>query len=251
MCSNFKLFDALIQPVASYGCQVWLPSTGLYKLFNDQRQNKEKANIIAKDPVENLHLSFLKWTMNVNKTTSNAAVWGDCGRVPLAITMSKQVYNYKETLEQMDDENVHSLARHAFKEQKDLKLSWFKNLEEAKNYLESAEHRTLRRPSQIRSAMKRWFLNIWQEDRATNRKLTFYNSIKHEFEVESYLNLDLKGSDIKRIAQLRTISTNLTSKLGDMESTVKSFATGSACTARLTTLKHLTSSWNSHFQTQL
>lgn len=62
--------------------------------------------------------------------------------------------------------------------------------------------------------------------------------------MESYLSLDLKGSDIKRIAQLRTISTNLTSKLGDTESTVKSFATGSARTAQLTTLKHLTSSWN-------
>ena len=54
----FKLFDALIQPVASYGCQVWLPSTGLYKLFNDQRHNKEKAKIIAKDPVETYTCPF-------------------------------------------------------------------------------------------------------------------------------------------------------------------------------------------------
>jgi hypothetical protein len=29
----FKLFDALARPIAAYACQVWLPSTGLFKLF--------------------------------------------------------------------------------------------------------------------------------------------------------------------------------------------------------------------------
>ena len=28
----FKLFDALILPVVSYGCQVWLPSTWMIRL---------------------------------------------------------------------------------------------------------------------------------------------------------------------------------------------------------------------------
>ena len=202
----FKLFDALLQPVASYGCQVWLPHTGLYKLFGQARGNKGPAKIIASDPLENLHLSFLKWTMGVNKTTSNAAVWGDCGRYPLGIALSKLVFNYKERLEQMDSDDTPCLVRHAYKEQKDLQLSWFVNLEVVQRTLELEEKNPLRRPSQIRSAMKNWFVKIWQEDRTANRKLSFYNSIKREFVVESYLNLDLKGCNSKRIAQLRTSS---------------------------------------------
>ena len=37
---------------------------------------------IAKDPLEVPHLTFLKWTLDVNRKTSIAAVWGDCGKYP-------------------------------------------------------------------------------------------------------------------------------------------------------------------------
>jgi hypothetical protein len=45
-------------------------------------EERERAKVIATDPLENVHLSisFLKVTLGANKTTSNAAVWGDCGR---------------------------------------------------------------------------------------------------------------------------------------------------------------------------
>ena len=106
----FKLFDALLRPIAAYASQVWLPSTGLFKLFTQPRGNKEKAKIIASDPLENYHLSFLKWTMGVNKTTSNAAVWGDCGRYPLGVELSKQVFNYRKRLEEMEDDDSSCLV---------------------------------------------------------------------------------------------------------------------------------------------
>ena len=62
-----------------------------------------------------IHLSFLKWTLNVNKTTSNAAIWGDTGRYPLAIELSSQVYNYRERLEKMEEAGSNCCVRHAFK----------------------------------------------------------------------------------------------------------------------------------------
>ena len=41
----FKLFDALLRPITSYACQVWLPSMGLFKLFAQTRENREKARV--------------------------------------------------------------------------------------------------------------------------------------------------------------------------------------------------------------
>ena len=68
------------------------------------------------------------------------------------------------------------------------------------------ERRPLNRPSQIRGAMMRWFQSVWQLDRNSNKKLGFYNSIKHEFAEEMYLKLDLSAASSKRICQLRTSS---------------------------------------------
>ena len=57
----FKLFDSLISPVASYGCQVWLPWTKLIDCaLNDGRKtDKEIMTAISTDPMEKLHLSLL------------------------------------------------------------------------------------------------------------------------------------------------------------------------------------------------
>ena len=53
---------------------------------------------IAEDPIEKVHLTFLKWTLNVNKYTSNVTMWGETGRYPLVIELSSQVYGYLERL---------------------------------------------------------------------------------------------------------------------------------------------------------
>ena len=210
----FKIFDSLIQPIAAYACQIWLPSTSLFKSLIDEDRENTKLQSIALDPLENLHLSFLKWTMNVHKYTSNAAVWGDCGRYPLGVVLSKMVFNYKERLQEMDSEGSEALVRHAYREQKQLNLTWYRVLTAVKNRLETGETRPLNWPSQIRTAMKSWFENTWNTERISNRKLQFYNTIKHEFKEELYLRLGLDNNVSKRIAQLRSSSHTLNVETG-------------------------------------
>ena len=109
----FRLFDALILPVAAYGSQVWLPDTEAFRQMaaslNGINGDQNKSAVdntstclsnIATDPIERLHLSFLKWTMGVNKYTSNAAVWGDTGRHPVAL-----VFTYLYRVQQMDTDD--------------------------------------------------------------------------------------------------------------------------------------------------
>ena len=59
----FKLFDALVMPIISYSFQTWGPSTEILKILANN--SIEEINKIYLDPMESLHLSFLKWTIGV------------------------------------------------------------------------------------------------------------------------------------------------------------------------------------------
>ena len=176
----FKLFDSLILPVVSYGCQVWLSETWLVKNLTENKPTHQLSSI-AKDPLEQLHLSFLKWNLGVGRKTSNAAVWGDTGRHPLAIEVSKQVFSYYERLKNMSENNCDTLVRHAFNEQKSLNMNWFRRINALSDILQSHSNYRLNYPSQLRSRLRTDFEEIWNQERQQMSKLKFYNMIKLGF----------------------------------------------------------------------
>ena len=209
----FKLFDALILPVASYGCQVWLPYTSILKSLTSKSDGI--LSKISQDPLERVHISFLKWTIGVGKYTSNAAVWGDSGRYPLAIELLEQVYAYRKRLEQLDADDSSALVRHAFAEQRLLNLTWFSSLRNFQSDLRSESGLVELSPKQSKQSARSVFQSCWDRERQQNRKLSFYNSIKDEFEIENYLqNSTLKHRQIKCIAQIRTSSHRLNIETG-------------------------------------
>ena len=59
---------------------------------DSKKADKEVLSTIAQDPMENLHLSLLKWTLGVRKRTANIPIWGDSGRCPIGIQMIKLLY---------------------------------------------------------------------------------------------------------------------------------------------------------------
>jgi len=61
-----QLFDALVKPVFSYGCEVW-------------------SDHIAREQLEVVHRAFLKSLLGVSTTTSNYVVLAEFGRFPLEI----------------------------------------------------------------------------------------------------------------------------------------------------------------------
>ncbi len=102
-----KLFDSLIVPVVSYGCAAWLTTTSLLKAItkNKSLSSSDIMAQIASDPMEKLHISFMKWTLGVTKRTSNVPVWGDFGRTPLGTRLIKQLLDYHNRLVQLDIDN--------------------------------------------------------------------------------------------------------------------------------------------------
>jgi hypothetical protein len=70
-----QLFDALVKPVLSYGCEVW-------------------SDHMAREQLEVVHQAFLKSSLGVNTTTSSYVVLVEFGRFPLEIFWWQQTMRF-------------------------------------------------------------------------------------------------------------------------------------------------------------
>ena len=68
---HLKLFDSLIRPIATYGCEVWYPTR--YKKIFENADNSLKN--IDKIPCELLHNAFCKRLLGVYKSCNNTLKW--------------------------------------------------------------------------------------------------------------------------------------------------------------------------------
>ncbi|KAL5271652.1 hypothetical protein ACHWQZ_G002057 [Mnemiopsis leidyi] len=216
-----KLFDALILPVISYGSQIWFHKTAfMTQVLNQNMENKphEALKKIATDPIERLHLKFLKWTLGVHEKTSNIFCWGDTGRSPLLQRLSKQTVDYFKRLENFSRSNIDNLTRHAFEEQKNLNLPWFQRISElitlSTNMPPCYSHsnlssRNLQSGASVKIHLLQVFNRAWSHAASESSKLQFYQQLKiGDPSFEPYLNIS--NRDIRRsVAQLRSRSHRL------------------------------------------
>ena len=71
---KIKFFDSLVQPILIYGCEIW----GFHKAGD----------------IERVHVKFLKQILGVRRQTSDIAVYGEVGRVPLSILRNVRILKY-------------------------------------------------------------------------------------------------------------------------------------------------------------
>ena len=125
------LFDSLIKPIALYGAPIWTPTIAINKSIIKycSKTQLDVRNFISKinrSMPEKIHLSFLKWALGVHRKASNVGVWGETGRYPLIYQSIRLTLNYYKRLTKIPKT---SFVFSALKEQKSLKLPWFKNIE--------------------------------------------------------------------------------------------------------------------------
>ena len=185
------LYDTLVKPVQSYGCQVWYPTTNIAKHLRTQSSLNptETLKKIAADEAEREHLRFIKWSLGVHRKSSNIEAWGDSGRAPLLLTITKQVLDYFQRVKDAPDD---SLVYHAFQEQKNLRLDWYTGITElCRNFSPPTSNadETSFRILETTSAMNSTFRQIWSASLRTSAKLKFYTNCKEEFGREPYLQL--------------------------------------------------------------
>jgi hypothetical protein len=72
--TKLYLFDTMITPILTYGAEVW----GFHAALD----------------IEKIHISFCKSVLGVNSKTSNVAVLGELGRMPMNILRQKRILKY-------------------------------------------------------------------------------------------------------------------------------------------------------------
>ena len=79
-----KLFDALVLPILSYGCEVW---------FWDHR-----AGTQATAQLESLHAQFLRRLLGIHCHTHSLIALAEFGRYPLAVHWQRQVDRFRQRI---------------------------------------------------------------------------------------------------------------------------------------------------------
>ena len=89
--TSFHIFDHTIQPILTYGSEIWGPFSSK-KLLS--KQDNYFLNMCDKLPQEKLHLKFCKYMLGVNSKATNLAVRGETGRYPLFIKILANMFKY-------------------------------------------------------------------------------------------------------------------------------------------------------------
>ena len=188
------LFDSLISPILTYGCEVW----GGY-----QKQDFTKWD---KSQTEKVHLRFCKYYLGVNRTASNIACRSELGRFPLKLFIDKLILKFYNHLIILPDD---AIAKQAFLISKSLfsrnKLSFHTNVQNIFRMYGLGDLCTFENSlitdkslEEFVSQMKDQYFKKWRVDLSYSKKLEFFKQIKNNYEPESYLN-QIRHFDQKKI----------------------------------------------------
>lgn len=198
-----KLFDALVKPIALYGCEIW----GAFGHKPSIISNICKV-LYTKDtlPYEQLHLKACKESIRISKHASNFGIRSELGRLPLMYNVFCAICKYRMRLEAYGDDDI---LFHALKSQQELTNNSYKsmtyytfsdklmnklnimnlpsaNLHTVKNGLMNAK-------THIKDNCRKYYVDLFHEtisELKTNEesKLSLYSSIKTCYRYEPYLD---------------------------------------------------------------
>ena len=77
------LLDHAVKPVLLYGSEIW--GTINTTLAIVKKDSSSLFNTLSDMPCEKLHVKFLKYILSVHKKTTNMAVIGELGQLPIVI----------------------------------------------------------------------------------------------------------------------------------------------------------------------
>ena len=191
--TSFKLFQTLIQPILTYGCEVWAPY--LLKNLNDCNF----LNICDKVPSETLHIKVCKLILGVFRKASNAAVRGELGSFPLLIPMLSLAIKYWWKLNKLCASGQKSLVIDALLENRKLDLThtftWSSGIKSMFQLIDKPD--VWNKPNLITkvnfddcitSSIKSVYSSLWFNHISLSQpKLRTYCQFKKSFAMENYV----------------------------------------------------------------
>ena len=190
----FQLFDSLIQPIALYGCEFWIPNILPKKCF------ESKDNLLKfweSLPCEILNQKLCRLLLSVHKRCSRLAAIGELGRYPLFIPSLKLCLKYEW---QLSNANHNSIVSKAVREMAALPNldTWYSRVQKMKTLLgtprlhgcKDSVSKQLNR--KLNSVFDRYWLDQINTPKMGNdgldhNKLRFYKTLKGSFTQEPYI----------------------------------------------------------------
>ena len=110
---QIEIFSKTIKPILLYGCEIWG--------FGDLRV------------LEQVQLKFLKFILNIKKSTPNCIVYGETGMLPLKVDIQSRIIAYWSKLVKPETDNLSSklywIAKTSFENRNNtLFFKWFVNI---------------------------------------------------------------------------------------------------------------------------
>ena len=165
-----KLFDALVQPILTYACEVW----------------SVVGNLSALEKLERIHIGFLKKLLGVHNHASAKLTYAEFGRLPLSHQWLQQSLKYMHRMLHMEDDR---LCKVAFMADREKGLGWMHGIS---SQLRAHGQRgpTARRPLDVHAcskAVKDFVILKHMSPESGNHLQETYFSFKTEFRFEPYI----------------------------------------------------------------
>ena len=168
-----KLFNALVKPILLYASDFW-------GILNLPRNN----------PIENLHISFCKQLLGVQKQTTNVGVLLELGQIPLSIYAKRLGFKNWERITNQNDCNNMVIA--SYENAVALSLTWptsLQNLLSEIGMLENFISRTVNTHCTAFQRMSDIFhQSAFSQINDPNSKLRTYSIMKSKIGYEEYLH---------------------------------------------------------------
>ena len=219
-----KLFDKLIKPIATYGCEIWGNSP---ILLNKSKQKFPLWHFMENLPVEKVHIRFCKYVLGLHAKASNNATLGELGRCPIGVDISLAIIKYFQRLSVQPQDNVllQSAANEATHLASKGKKSWMSLASVIHRQHTTDVHNTASKLTRtdcrkIKQSLERDYSHKWlhevqlaPEGEGTG-KLSTYRQIKMNLSYENYLNDVLIKDHRVAITKLRTSCHHLAIETG-------------------------------------
>ena len=181
------LFDALVRPVLSYCCEIWVILGGKGALRD----------------LEQVYIQFLRQLLGVPTTTPSKLVYAEFGTLPLKHCWLQQCLRYLSRLQQM---NEHRLCKVAFEADRLRGLGWLAGLKDVLREYDIRMPRSLQEfdlTSSSRALKDKFILQYMTADADSHLQSTYF-SLKTEYRCEPYITQCKSHAARSTIARFRT-----------------------------------------------
>ena len=205
---QLELFDKTIKPILLYGAEVW----GFGNC----------------DIIERVHLKFLKYVLNLKKSTPSRMIYGELGIFPIKIEIQHRTLSYwcKLISDSCETLGTQKLSTYVYSlifnmhENKKLKSEWLQNIKTNLNHLGysgiwniQTAHNIKSLTASLKRKLQDQYIQDWSNKSNTSSSNMHYRLVKTTFERSHYFNL-LPDNPIKKMVAFRTRNHRLPVEVG-------------------------------------